>query len=59
MGWSYFTQPVQGTRERLSQSLWDEDPLDGAEVVVRLVCEGRDGGTFGEFEGGEMRILPW
>jgi NAD(P)-dependent dehydrogenase (short-subunit alcohol dehydrogenase family) len=38
-----------------------KDPLDGAEVVVRLVCEEgeREGGTFWEFEGGEMREVPW
>lgn len=40
-----------------------KDPLEGAEVVVRLVCEEggeqREGGTFWEFEGGEMRVVPW
>lgn len=39
-----------------------KDPLDGAEVVVRLVCDGEgklDGGTFWEFENGEMRVVPW
>jgi NAD(P)-dependent dehydrogenase (short-subunit alcohol dehydrogenase family) len=36
-----------------------KDPLDGAEVVARLVCEEREGGTFWEFEGGEMRNVPW
>lgn len=36
-----------------------KDPLDGAEVVVRLVCEEHEGGTFWEFEGGEMRKVPW
>lgn len=37
-----------------------KDPLGGAEVVVRLVCEegGQEGGTFWEFEGGEMREVP-
>lgn len=36
-----------------------KDPLDGAEVVIRLVCEEHEGGTFWEFERGEMRIVPW
>jgi hypothetical protein len=38
-----------------------KDPLDGAEVVVRLVCEEgkREGGTFWEFEEGEIREVPW
>ena len=39
-----------------------KEPLGGAEVVVRLVCEEdgeREGGTFWEFEGGEMREVPW
>lgn len=39
-----------------------KDPIDGAEVVVRLVCEEegmREGGSFWEFEDGEMREVPW
>jgi hypothetical protein len=40
-----------------------KDPLEGAEVVVRLICEEdgqqREGGTFWEFERGEMRLVLW
>ena len=39
-----------------------KDPKDGAEVVVRLITapDGTyEGGTFWEFEEGEMRVAPW
>ena len=39
-----------------------KDPLDGAEVVVRLVMARRGewkAGSFLEFEDGEMREVPW
>jgi NAD(P)-dependent dehydrogenase (short-subunit alcohol dehydrogenase family) len=39
-----------------------KDPLDGAEVVVRLVMAKRGkwkAGSFLEFEDGEMREVPW
>lgn len=39
-----------------------KDPKDGAEVVTRLITapEGTyEGGTFWEFEEGEMRVAPW
>lgn len=39
-----------------------KDPKDGAEVVVRLVTDDKgtyEGGTFWEFEQGEMKIVPW
>jgi len=39
-----------------------KNPLDGAEVVVRLVIASKDqvdGGSFWEFEEGEMRKVPW
>jgi NAD(P)-dependent dehydrogenase (short-subunit alcohol dehydrogenase family) len=37
------------------------DPKDGAEVVVRLALEEVtfDGGDFVEFEGGQLRTVPW
>ena len=39
-----------------------KDPLDGAEVVVRLVAAERGewkAGSFLEFEDGGMREVPW
>ncbi|KAK4212146.1 hypothetical protein QBC37DRAFT_375320 [Rhypophila decipiens] len=38
------------------------DPLEGAEPIVRLAFdedESFEGGTFWEWEGGEMRRVPW
>lgn len=36
-----------------------KDPLDGAEVVIRLVAgDGKKGG-FWEFEDGILREVPW
>ena len=39
-----------------------KDPKEGAEVVVRLITAPKgtyEGGSFWEFEGGEMRVAPW
>lgn len=42
-----------------------KQPVEGAEVVVRLVMDGSDGeavwegGSYVEFEDGEMRVVPW
>ncbi len=39
-----------------------KDPVDGAEVVVRLLESKSgeiEGGTFWEFEQGEFRVAPW
>lgn len=39
-----------------------KDPLDGAEVVLRLLKSERgdiQGGTFWEFENNEFRQVPW
>jgi hypothetical protein len=39
-----------------------KDPREGAEVAVHLILdtEGKyEGGTYWEFEGGEMRLAPW
>lgn len=40
-----------------------KDPMDGAEVVVKLLESSKkadnSGGTFWEFEKGELRIIPW
>lgn len=39
-----------------------KDPLDGAEVVMRLLESERDairGGTFWEFEKGDFQMIPW
>lgn len=38
------------------------DPLEGAEPIVRLALDEKlmyEGGTFWEWEGGEMRRVPW
>jgi NAD(P)-dependent dehydrogenase (short-subunit alcohol dehydrogenase family) len=38
-----------------------KDPLDGARVVVELICseKGRYQSGFWEFEDGEVRTVPW
>ena len=40
-----------------------KDPKDGAEVVVRLLENGSEdeypGGTYWEFEQGDMKMVPW
>lgn len=39
-----------------------KEPVDGAEVVIRLLEAGRgeiEAGTFWEFEHGEFRVVPW
>lgn len=41
-----------------------KDPVDGAEVVVRLLGDKEDGskfegGSYWEFVDGEMRVVPW
>lgn len=58
----YVVQPGLLKTDLASNLMGGGDPRNGAEVVVRLVMdeEGRyPGGTYWEFEAGEMREVPW
>ena len=41
---------------------WGKEAKEGAEVIVRLVIDDKGtypGGTYWEFEDGEMKQVPW
>lgn len=56
-----FSKPL-GLKPSFKWPTHAKDAKEGAEVITRLITapEGTyEGGTFWEFEGGEMRVAPW